>query len=332
MSETEPRTGAYVSGALHAALLGLVVFGFAAAPKFDDAAESIPVETISSEQFTQIMKGEKDAKPAKAPVEKPAQQVAAAQPPERPAEPAPQPEPPALKPIEEAAREVPPPPKPEPPKPPPKPEPPKLEPPKPVAPEAPPEPPTKPKPTPTPPPPKPTPPAPSPKPSPQPTPSPKPPSLDAVEKLLEKAKADEPTKLPAKPFDPNAIGKLLGEGKPAAQGLPTQNAPRMSLSLSAALDAWLTDSYLRCWSPPPTMPEGVRYVAEVRVAFNADGSLAGQPVLVNPPSDPAWRAHAESAVRAVAKCNPLRVPAQYAPYFDQWKTKTVHFDPQNALG
>ena len=52
--------------------------------------------------------------------------------------------------------------------------------------------------------------------------------------------------------------------------------------------------------------------------------------LLNPPSDPAWRAHAESAMRAALKCNPLRVPPQYAPYFEQWKTKTVHFDPQSA--
>ena len=106
----------------------------------------------------------------------------------------------------------------------------------------------------------------------------------------------------------------------------------MSPSLSSSLDAWFTDAYLSCWSPPPTKPEGERYVADVRVIFNPDGSLSGQPLLVNPPHDPAWRAHAESAVRAVLKCNPLHVPPQYAPYFEQWKSKTIHFDPQDALG
>jgi colicin import membrane protein len=106
----------------------------------------------------------------------------------------------------------------------------------------------------------------------------------------------------------------------------------MSPSMSAAIDGWLTDAYLRCWQPPPTMPEGARYIAEVRVAFNVDGSLSAHPMLVNPPSDPAWRAYAESAMRAVLKCNPLQVPPQYAPFFEQWRTKTVHFDPENALG
>jgi hypothetical protein len=94
----------------------------------------------------------------------------------------------------------------------------------------------------------------------------------------------------------------------------------------------LKDAYDSCWAPPPTLPEGERYVAEVTVEFNPDGSLAAAPQLVNPPSDPAWRAHAESALRAVLKCNPLRVPPEFAPYFQQWRSKTIHFDPENAMG
>ncbi len=348
MRESEPKTGIVFSSALHACLLAAILFGFAQAPKFDDAAESIPVESITAEQFNQIMKGEKEAKPAKAPVENPAPlQVAAAATTAQAIEPPP----PAPKPVAEPAlaQEPPAPPvRPEPPKlEPPKAEPPKAEPPKPIAEDAPPEPPAKPK-LPEKPPEKPKPPQETPKPVETPKsvapPKPKTSALDDVEKLLEKTQpqdAPKPSPKPAaKPLDLNAIGKLIGEAKPAPtqsanaanQGLPTQTAPHMSPSLSAALDAWFTDSYLKCWTPPPTMPEGVRYVAQIRVAFNADGSLAAQPVLVNPPSDPAWSAHADSARRAVAKCNPLHVPLQYAPYFEQWKTKTVHFDPQNALG
>lgn len=340
MSEAQPKSGMVFSGALHAALLAAILVGFAQAPKFDDATEAIPVETVSAEQFNQIMKGEKEAKPAKAPVEKPAPQVAAALPPPRPEEPAPEPAP-ALKHIDEPAP---------PPDPPPKPEPPKPEPPKPQAQDAPPEPPAKPKPPEKPPQETPKPveaPKPPEPPKPVATPKPKTSTLDDVQKLLEKTKVEEPPKPTPKPaaksLDLNAIGKLIGDSKaappaqaatPANQGLPTQSAPRMSLSLSAALDAWFTESYLKCWSLPPTLPGGERYVAQVRVAFNADGSLAGQPTLVNPPSDPTWRALADSAIRATLArgCNPMHVPAQYAPYFEQWKTKTVHFDPQNALG
>ena len=49
-------------------------------------------------------------------------------------------------------------------------------------------------------------------------------------------------------------------------------------------------------------------------------------------ADRAWRAHAESAMRAVKKCDPLKVPAQYMPYFDQWKIETIHFDPRETQG
>ena len=102
--------------------------------------------------------------------------------------------------------------------------------------------------------------------------------------------------------------------------------------MASALDAWLTESYLNCWTPPPAMPEGDIYVAEIKVVFNPDGSLSARPVLLNPPTDPAWRAHAESAMRAVRKCDPLHVPAEYAPYFDQWKIETIHFDPRETQG
>ena len=149
---------------------------------------------------------------------------------------------------------------------------------------------------------------------------------------------------PAHNFDPNAIAKLIGQGKTrdgraepdgaaaTPQGLPHHDAPHMSMSMASALDAWLTESYLNCWTPPPGMPDGDTYVAQIKVVFNSDGSLSGRPVLLNPPSDRAWRAHAESAMRAVRKCDPLKVPAEYMPFFDQWKVETIHFDPRETQG
>ena len=168
---------------------------------------------------------------------------------------------------------------------------------------------------------------------------------DQLAKLVEHDKSEPAPKPqpPSRNYDPNAIAKLIGS-KPSPpssvatqtgatpQGLPHHDAPRMSVSMTSALDAWLTESYLNCWTPPPTMPEGDAYVAQIKVIFNADGSLSARPVLLNPPTDPAWRAYAESAMRAVKKCDPLRVPAQYAPYFDEWKIETIHFDPRETQG
>ena len=337
MSEQPTNTGLIFSGALHAALLACVLVGFASAPRFDDAADSIPVETITQSQFNQIMKGERDAKPAKPVDQPPAPKTMSAAAPTPPAEPAKAEPPPVLKHIDEAPPAPKPPARPEPaaPAPPPKPEAAKAPPtppepdkaevikPKAVAETKPaPEPPTRPK-TPD-----------KPKEA-----APEKPKVDVLAKLVEKAKTDEQPKPPARNMDLNAIAKIIGAAKSAPeqqsasaapQGSPTQNAPRMSPSLSAALDGWLTEAYLRCWSLPPTTPEGDVYVPILKVAYNADGSLQGQPVLVNPPSDRAWTAYAESARRAVLKCNPLHVPPQYALYYEQWRTKSVHFDPRLA--
>jgi hypothetical protein len=108
--------------------------------------------------------------------------------------------------------------------------------------------------------------------------------------------------------------------------LPPVRAKSAIAAADPALAAWFVKAYLRCWSPPATPPGGEKYAAQIRVVHKPDGSLSGAPILVNPPLDPAWRAYADSAVRAVAKC-PLQVPAQYAPNFDQWRKMTLHFSP-----
>ena len=92
-----------------------------------------------------------------------------------------------------------------------------------------------------------------------------------------------------------------------------------------ALENWFVASYLKCWSPPANLPKGEKYGAQIRVIHKADGSLAAAPRLVNPPMDPEWRPYADSALRAVTKCNPLHVPPQYVAQFDQWKKLTLHF-------
>jgi hypothetical protein len=322
LGERRSYRGLAGSTALHGALLALIVLGFASAPKFADSPESIPIETITLSDLNQVTNGEKEAKPAPQPPPtppQPPQDMRAADqpaptPPTKP-EPAPPPKPEPAPPPKVA--EATPPPKPEPtttpmaePTPPPRPET-----------------------------------APTPKVVTEEAPTQPPPRPKTIEAPPEQTKTAPEKPKSAHYYDASAIAKLIGQSKPSTpaiapsqtasatpQGLPHHDAPRMSLSLASALDAWLTESYLNCWTPPPGMPEGDTYVAQIKVIFNPDGSLSGRPVLLNPPTDPAWRAHAESAMRAVRKCDPLKVPAQYAPYFDQWKVETIHFDPRETQG
>jgi hypothetical protein len=116
-----------------------------------------------------------------------------------------------------------------------------------------------------------------------------------------------------------------------APATPEPEPPRrMTASQEASLDAWMIKTYLACWKPAAQLGDANRYVARVRLKFKPDGSLLKPPKLVNPPSDPAQKPQAKSVLQAVKACDPLPMPAQYRSFYEQWKTKTIHFDPQVA--
>lgn len=129
---------------------------------------------------------------------------------------------------------------------------------------------------------------------------------------------------------------------PSAPEAPPPEPPRrdpgldatrpMPANLRAAFDKWLMATYAKCWKAPETLPDGDPYLPKVRVALKEDGGLASAPRLVNPPADPAWKAHAEAAIKAVKGCDPLHVPDKYSEYYPSWKSKTVYFDPTRNQG
>ncbi len=390
VSSSEP--GVIVSAGTHVALLLATLVAFSETKALPDAQESVPVEILTSEQFNQIVKGDKQAKaPAPTPVKadrksdieekKPTPRVEAKvdiptpPPPLKripdPADddaPQPVPTPPlrvASLPPEPPKSELPKPPTPIPPV---RPTPPKVEaqpePPKPKDAEAvePPKPPVKPKLEPkkvevTPEPPKkvrPVTPEPAPKVAEKPVEKP---SLDktALAKLLDAKKAEdkpaarpksgEETSEPKTKFNSDAVSKILSSKEPPGQkpassheaskvaslGSPTANAPKMSPSMLAQLDSILLDQYKACWSYL-NIGNSNGYVPRIRVEYSRDGTLVGQPQVTNPSGDPNVRGLADSAVRAVRRCNPLKIPPQFAPYFEQWKNRFVRFDPDELSG
>jgi colicin import membrane protein len=362
------KPGLVLSSTVHVAMLAAAFLSFSQSPKFQDAQETIPVEMVSSDELNQIMRGEKTAKavqPAQR-AEKVAELTETRPLPPTPEakKDVPTPPPPLKRmpdPGEAEKQEKPD--KPEPPKPPervaalPPPRPQPVTPPTPPVPENPPpedaeaiQP--KPVPRPKTPPPKEQPKEPLKEEAKKPDPKLK---LDEVAKLLESDKRKEPPKPASKPksgeetnetphkFNIADITKLISHEAPerkastgaalaqtASLGSPTANAPKMSPSLEAQMEGWFQDRFQSCWTPPITLPGGTKYVPMVRVPLNLDGSLATEPVLVNPPSDPAWRAMAESAVRAVRKCNPLPVPDRFKPYYDDWRGRIVRFTNDDA--
>jgi colicin import membrane protein len=383
-NRSEP--GFWVSGALHAALLAGLVFGFAS-QTYPEAEEGIPVEVITDSQFSEITRGETNAKQPQPDPKPRAERVAEVREERDPGEvkrdvPAPPTRPPEMKTAEEAVEAPASTPPPLPPVRPemPKPEPQRAEPVK----------------------------------APEP---PVPPKREEVAKLLEqqeaelrakaeadakaeaearakaaaeanaraeaakakalaeaKAKAEAEAKAKAEAerqkvaeakakakaeaeaktkkqaelaakFDPNGIARMLQSKEPAqssgstgrevqrtaALGTATGTSQRLNPSLRNQLMGILRDQLHRCWQPPIGAQSADKPpVPSVRVSLNQDGSLAREPSVVNSSGDPLFRTVADSATRATKRCSPLRIPAQFQPYYQDWKDLVVNFDPRDV--
>jgi outer membrane biosynthesis protein TonB len=89
-----------------------------------------------------------------------------------------------------------------------------------------------------------------------------------------------------------------------------------------------------CWNIPGGAKNAQKMKIGVRIRLNRDGSLHGNPRVIDTKrfrSDQSFRVVAESAVRALLnpRCSPLRLP--YGQY-EVWKDITFNFDPSEALG
>lgn len=146
---------------------------------------------------------------------------------------------------------------------------------------------------------------------------------------------------PRDDFNPDKIAAMLSHEAPqrkastghalaqvASLGSPTAHAEKMSPSVAAQLDGWLIDHYRGCWSYFG-LGATQDYVPTIRIHMAQDGSLIGAPSIVNPPRDPNLKSLADSALRAVNKCNPLPIPERFRPYYDQgYRQRIVRFDPK----
>jgi outer membrane biosynthesis protein TonB len=107
-------------------------------------------------------------------------------------------------------------------------------------------------------------------------------------------------------------------------GAPTANAPELSQSEIDALRAQL----MGCWNPPVGVAEAKDLIVIVRFALNRDGSVSGDPTVINHGSNALFPIAAESATRAVRRCQPFRLPASK---YDAWRDVEVKFDPNDMF-
>jgi len=152
-----------------------------------------------------------------------------------------------------------------------------------------------------------------------------------------------------KNFDLNQIAALLDkmpkeEEKPhepqMVPGTPekVEDAPKQGAGLQTGLTLSEEDALRvqmqRCWSVPAGAVNPEELVVTFRIFFNEDGTLARPPELLeNGPytlrANPFYRAAAESALRALKRCQPFTMPAgKYAV----WQETEMTFDPRLMVG
>lgn len=183
-------------------------------------------------------------------------------------------------------------------------------------------------------PPEPRPPEPSNTPPPEPAPEPKP----------EKPKPEKARAKPAetKPLDTQQLANLIDKALPKAKTKPldvsslaTEIAaatpknvtidPRAAATLAQAIRAQVAP----CWNPPIGGADVKKMTVVLRADFGRDGAVIGRPTVVGQTGATAGnsayaRAFADTAVRAVLRCSPLRLPPKL---FDLWKSVEINFDP-----
>ena len=141
-------------------------------------------------------------------------------------------------------------------------------------------------------------------------------------------------------FDPNSISALIDKSKvETAETLKKTNKisqdqeknienTGLSLSEEDALKAQI----FGCWSIPLGLPFNEDLLVRIKLELKPDGSVISSEILdharMNKPGQGFYKVLAESALRAIKLCQPLRVPSTG---YERWKDLQLNFDAREML-
>ena len=139
--------------------------------------------------------------------------------------------------------------------------------------------------------------------------------LDNIAKLIDKAKED--------------TAELIKRNNDITQD-QDKNIVTSGLTLSEE-DA-LKAQIFGCWSVPLGLPYNEDLLVRIKLMLEPDGLVAKTEILdharMNKPGQAFFKVLAESAIRAVKLCQPLRVPASG---YERWKELQLNFDAREML-
>jgi len=141
-------------------------------------------------------------------------------------------------------------------------------------------------------------------------------------------------------FDPNQIAALIDKSKEdtaetlkksdklTQSSVKTSFATALTLSQEDALKAQI----FGCWSLPLGLPYQENLLVRIKLRLKQDGTVLRSEILdharMNMPGQSFYKVLAESALRAIRICQPLRVPPTG---YEKWKDLQLNFDANEML-
>ena len=141
-------------------------------------------------------------------------------------------------------------------------------------------------------------------------------------------------------FDPNQIAALIDKSKEeTAETLKknkklTQSNVKTSFTnaLTLSQEDALKAQIFGCWSLPLGLPYQENLMVRIKLRLKPDGTVVRSEILdhtrMNTPGQGFYKVLAESALRAIRICQPLRVPPTG---YEKWKDLQLNFDANEML-
>ena len=141
-------------------------------------------------------------------------------------------------------------------------------------------------------------------------------------------------------FDPDQIAALIDKAKEEQAETKkksnklTQSSVKNSFArgLSLSEEDALRAQIFGCWSVPLGLPYDEKLLVRIKLKLKQDGTILKSEILdherMNTPGQSFYRVLAESALRAVRICQPLKVPPTG---YERWKDLQLNFDPTEML-
>ncbi len=163
-----------------------------------------------------------------------------------------------------------------------------------------------------------------------------------VKKPLKDEKAKQVSEYEKQDIDVNKIKGLIakqyediGEVKKKAEGVTQSEDKSMKLSkLSVTTEYAVRHQIYTCWSVPTGLPYSEDLLVTVKLNLEKNGIVKNFEMLdhvrMNTPGEGAFYQIAQSVIRAIRLCNPIKnLPTTS---YEKWKTMILRFNPVEMMG